>query len=86
MPRFVTIGPRSEQETQCARLRLWLLMNTAGSNSTPSRPKLDLPEVIRELRRLLAIERELTPVEIDAMCELRLALRRQFLDHRLEKR
>ena len=61
-------------------------MNTAGSGSTPSRSKLDLPKVIRELRRLLSIERELSPTEIDALCELRLAIRREFLNYQLEKR
>ena len=54
-------------------------MNTAG-DSTPSRSKLDLPKVIRELRRLLAVERELSPTEVDALCELRLAIRRGFLN------
>jgi hypothetical protein len=48
--------------------------------------KLDLPKVIRELRRLLEINRELSPAEIDALCELRLAVRREFLNQPLEKR
>ena len=48
--------------------------------------KLDLPKVIRELRRPLEINRELSPTEIDALCELRLALRREFLNLSLEKR
>ena len=48
--------------------------------------KLDLPKVIRELRRLLEINRELSPTEIDALCELRLAVRREFLNQPLEKR
>ena len=64
----------------------WSLMNTASSDSTPSRSKLDLPKVIRELRRLLAVERELSPTEVDALCELRLAIRREFLNYQLEKR
>jgi len=59
-------------------------MNTAGSDSTSR--KLDLPKVIRELRRLLAVERELSPTEVDALCELRLAIRREFLNYQLEKR
>jgi len=29
--------------------------------------KLDLPKIIRELRRLLEINRELSPTEIDAL-------------------
>jgi hypothetical protein len=48
--------------------------------------KLDLPKVIRELRRLLEINRELSPTEIDALCELRLAVRRELLNQPLEKR
>jgi len=48
--------------------------------------KLDLPKVIRELRRLLEINRALSPTEIDALCELRLAVRREFLNQPLEKR
>ena len=48
--------------------------------------KLDLPKVIRELRRLLEINRELSPSENDALCELRLAVRRKFLNQPLEKR
>jgi hypothetical protein len=48
--------------------------------------KLDLPKVIRELRRLLEIDRELSPAEIDALCELRLAVRRELLNQSLEKR
>jgi hypothetical protein len=48
--------------------------------------KLDLPKAIRELRRLLEIDRELSPAEIDALCELRLVVRREFLSHPLEKR
>jgi hypothetical protein len=48
--------------------------------------KLDLPKVIAELRRLLEINRELSPTEIDALCELRLAVRREFLNQPLEKR
>jgi hypothetical protein len=48
--------------------------------------KLDLPKVIRELRRLLEINRELSPTEIDALCELRLVVRREFLSQPLEKR
>ena len=45
-----------------------------------------LPNVIRELRRLLEINRELSPTEIDALCELRLVVRREFLSQPLEKR
>ena len=48
--------------------------------------KLDLPKVVVELRRLLEINRELSPLEIDALCELRLAVRRELLSHPLEKR
>ena len=48
--------------------------------------KFDLPKVIRELRRPLEINRELSPTEIDALCELRLAVRREFLNQPLEKR
>jgi hypothetical protein len=48
--------------------------------------KLDLPKLIRELRRLLEINRELSPTEIDAFCELRLVVRREFLNQPLEKR
>ena len=48
--------------------------------------KLDLPKVIRELRRLLEINRALSPTEIDALCELRLAVRREFLNQPFEKR
>jgi hypothetical protein len=48
--------------------------------------KLDLPKVIRELRRLLEIDRELSLNEIDALCELRLAVRGQLLNQPLEKR
>jgi hypothetical protein len=48
--------------------------------------KFDLPKVIRELRRLLEINRELSPAEIDALCELRLAVRREFLNQPFEKR
>jgi hypothetical protein len=48
--------------------------------------KLDLPKVIRELRRLLEINRELSPAEIDALCELRLAVRGELLNQPLEKR
>jgi hypothetical protein len=57
------------------------------SNSVESQKqhKLDLPKVIRELRRLLEINRELSPTEIDALCELRLAVRREFLNQPLEK-
>jgi hypothetical protein len=47
---------------------------------------LDLLKVIRELRRLLEINRELSPTEIDAFCELRLAVRHEFLNQRPEKR
>jgi hypothetical protein len=59
-------------------------MNTAVESL--NQPKLDLPKVIRELRRLLEINRELSPTEIDALCELRLAVRREFLNQPLEKR
>ena len=48
--------------------------------------KFDLPKVIRKLRRLLEINRELSPAEIDALCELRLAVRREFLNQPLKKR
>jgi hypothetical protein len=48
--------------------------------------KLDLPKVIRELRRLLEINRELSPSEVDAFCELRLVVRRELLNQSLEKR
>jgi hypothetical protein len=48
--------------------------------------KFDLPKVIRKLRRLLEINRELSPAEIDALCELRLAVRREFLNQPFEKR
>jgi hypothetical protein len=48
--------------------------------------KLDLPKVIRELRRLLEINRELSPTEIDALCELRLVVRGELLNQPLEKR
>ena len=48
--------------------------------------KLDLPKVIRELRRPLEINRELSPTEIDALCELRLVVRGELLNQPLEKR
>ena len=50
--------------------------------------KLDLPKAVRELRRLLEInrDRELSPSEIDAFCELRLVVRRELLNQPLEKR
>jgi hypothetical protein len=47
---------------------------------------LTCQEVIRELRRLLEINRELSPAEIDALCELRLAVRGELLNQPLEKR
>jgi hypothetical protein len=59
-------------------------MSTAAESQKER--KLDLPKVIRELRRLLEINRELAPTEIDALCELRLAVRRAFLNQPLEKR
>jgi hypothetical protein len=59
-------------------------MSTAAESQKEH--KLDLPKVIRELRRLLEVERELSPTEIDALCELRLAVRREFLNQQLQKR
>jgi hypothetical protein len=59
-------------------------MSTAAESQ--EKRKLDLPKVIRELRRLLEINRELSPTEIDALCELRLAVRGELLNQPLEKR
>jgi hypothetical protein len=59
-------------------------MSTAAESQKER--KLDLPKVIRELRRLLEINRALSPSETDALCELRLAVRREFLSQPLEKR
>jgi hypothetical protein len=59
-------------------------MSTAAESQKER--KLDLPKVIRELRRLPEINRELSPSEIDALCELRLAVRQEFLNQPLEKR
>ena len=59
-------------------------MSTAAESQKER--KLDLPKVIRELRRLLEINRDLSPTEIDALCELRLAVRRELLNQSLEKR
>jgi len=59
-------------------------MSTAAESQKER--KLDLPKVTRKLRRLLEINRELSPAEIDALCELRLAVRRQLLNQPLEKR
>jgi hypothetical protein len=59
-------------------------MSTAAESQKER--KLDLPKVIRELRRLLEINRELSPSEIDALRELRLAVRGQLLNQPLEKR
>jgi hypothetical protein len=59
-------------------------MSTAAESQKER--KLDLPKVIRELRRLLEINRDLSPTEIDALCELRLAVRREFLNQPFEKR
>jgi hypothetical protein len=59
-------------------------MSTAAESQ--KQPKLDLSKVIHELRRLLELNRELSPTEIDALCELRLAVRREFLNQPLEKR
>ena len=56
-----------------------------GGNPKQQR-KLDLPTVFRELRWVLEINRELSPTEIDALCELRLAVREEFLNQPLEKR
>jgi hypothetical protein len=59
-------------------------MSTTVENQ--NQRKLDLPKVIRELRRLLEINRPLSASEIDALAELRLAVRREFLSQPLEKR
>jgi hypothetical protein len=59
-------------------------MSTTVENQ--NQRKLDLPKVIRELRRLLEINRELSPSEIDALCELRLVVRGELLNQPLEKR
>jgi len=68
----------------CGKLGQWQCMSTTVENQ--NQRKLDLPKVIRELRRLLEINRPLSASEIDALAELRLAVRREFLSQPLEKR
>ena len=59
-------------------------MSTAAESQKER--KLDLLKVIRELRRLLEINRDLSSTEIDTLCELRLAVRLEFLNQTFEKR
>jgi hypothetical protein len=59
-------------------------MSTAAESR--EKRKLELPKLKRTLRRFLELNRELSPAEIDALCELRLAVRGQLLNQPLEKR
>jgi hypothetical protein len=59
-------------------------MSTA--TESPKQSKLDLPKLVSELRRLLEINRDLSPTETDALCELRLLVRRELLNLTLQKR